>query len=67
MIKGNDWVVEKFKKLYDLIDDDNTLAKEDDKDWVWNKMSDYDTGIVPEKEELLRANKLWKKYNVTTI
>ena len=59
--KANNWIVIKFMKLYDLIDED-ALANVDEKKWVWDKMSDYDTGIVPEKEELTRANMLWKKY-----
>ena len=56
---GNDWVVEKFKKLYEGI----YGGEVDDKNWVRNKIQAYDCGIVPVKEELLKANKLWKKYN----
>ncbi len=69
MTKANDWIVKKFKKLYELIHNDipnsdnmPVTESEEDKLWVWDRMCDYDGGIVPEKSELVKANTLWKKY-----
>ena len=30
--------------------------------WVKNKIGEFDGGVVPNKEELDYANRLWKKY-----
>ena len=70
MVGANDWIVKKFKKLYELIHNDipnsdnmPVTESEEDKLWVWDRMCDYDGGIVPVVGQLKKANLLWKKYS----
>ena len=67
MNKSQDWIVERLKKLelsIKLHSDWNKPEGEAkvDIDWVGNKIGEFDGGIVPNKEELDYANRLWKKY-----
>ena len=65
--KSQDWIVERFKKLelsIKLHSDWNKPEGESKVDvrWVEDKMEEFDGGVVPNKEQLDYANRLWKKY-----
>ena len=65
--KSQDWIVKKFKKLEISMKLHSDWSKPDggatvDVGWVKNKIEEFDGGVVPNKEELDYANKLWKKY-----
>ena len=69
MDKSQDWIVKKFKKLEITIKLHGTWGKIDgeaktDISWVENKIEEFDGGVVPNREDLIYANKVWKKFNV---
>jgi len=61
-IKANDWIVTKMKKLINLIESKNPNIDDFNLRWVEAKMNDYNGGIVPEIEELKRANEIWLQW-----
>ena len=58
----NDWIVAKFKTLLERIEATNPSIDHFDLRWVQHKLEDYSGGIVPEREDLERANKLWLQW-----
>ena len=65
--KSQDWIVQRFKKLelsMKLHSDWNKPEGETTIDigWVKGKIEEFGGGVVPNKEELDYANRLWKKY-----
>tara|TARA_Y100000310_G_scaffold636_1_gene918 strand:- start:55 stop:300 length:246 start_codon:yes stop_codon:yes gene_type:complete len=66
-IRTQDWIIERFKKLEISIKLHSTWGKPEgeakvDVGWVENKIGEFDGGVVPNREELGYANRLWKKY-----
>ena len=64
---SQDWIVKRFKKLEISIKLHSTWGKPEGEavtnlNWVENKISEFDGGVVPNREELDYANRLWKKY-----
>ena len=60
--KSQDWIVTKFKKLEISMKLRNPPMDDPDLRWVGNKIGEFDGGVVPNREELDYANKLYKKY-----
>ena len=69
--KSQDWIVKKFKKLEISIKLRRTwgemeasafASKKTDLNWVENKIEEFDGGVVPNREVLNYANRLWKLY-----
>ena len=65
--KSQDWIVERFKKLELSMKLHSDWGKPEgettiDIGWVKNKIGEFDGGVVPNKEELDYANRLWKIY-----
>ena len=60
--KSQDWIVQRFKKLEISMKLRESQMGETDIGWVKGKIEEFDGGVVPNKEELDYANRLWKKY-----
>ena len=65
--KSQDWIVERFKKLKLSIELHSDWGKPDgdaktNASWVENKIEEFDGGVVPNREVLNYANRLWKLY-----
>ena len=60
--KSQDWIVQRFKKLEISMKLRNNSFGETDIGWVKGKIEEFGGGVVPNKEELDYANRLWKKY-----
>ena len=60
--KANDWIVAKFNTLLATIEAKNPNIDDFNLRWVEAKLEDYKGGIVPEREELERANKIWLQW-----
>ena len=65
--KSQDWIVQRLKKLEISIKLHGTWGKIDgeartDINWVENKIGEFDGGVVPNREVLNYANRLWKLY-----
>ena len=60
--RAQDWIVERFKKLEISMKLRDNPFGETDIGWVKSKIEEFDGGVVPNKEELDYANRLWKKY-----
>ena len=59
---GNDKVVAKMNILLATIEATNPSIDHFDLRWVEHKLEDFKGGIVPTKEDLLKANELYKKW-----
>ena len=58
----NDWIVDKFMHLMARIESHNPNIDDFNYRWVEAKLNDYKGGIVPEREDLERANKIWLQW-----
>ena len=58
----NDWVVAKMNVLLATIEATNPSIDHFDLRWVEHKLEEFKGGIVPEREDLLKANELYKKW-----
>ena len=59
---GNDKVVAKMNILLATIEATNPSIDHFDLRWVEHKLEEFKGGIVPMKEDLLKANQLYKKW-----
>ena len=59
---GNDKVVAKMNVLLATIEATNPSIDHFDLRWVEHKLEEFKGGIVPMKEDLLKANELYKKW-----
>ena len=60
--KQNDWIVDKFLKLQARMHAKNPSIDDFSLRWVDRKIVDYKNGIISEKVDLEKANKLWKEW-----
>ena len=64
MSYSHDNVIDKLLKLNERIAVDLTHDIEKDLHWCQRLISDVkDSGLVPDKQEFIMANLMWKKYN----
>ena len=57
-----DMVIDKFKALIKRIEDTNPNIDDFNYRWVEHKLEEMEAGILPEKDELIKANNIWNKY-----
>jgi len=60
--KQNHWIVDKFLKLQARMHAKNPNIDDFNLRWVERKLEDYGNGIIPERIDLERANKVWKEW-----
>ena len=65
-IKPNDWIVEKLVKLQSILNEAHNKrgrhVPQKDRSWVLGFTEEIDNGMIPEKADLEKVNKLWKEY-----
>ena len=59
---GNDKVVAKMNILLATIEATNPSIDHFDLRWVEHKLEDFKGGIVPTREDLLKANEMYKQW-----
>ena len=60
--KKQNWIITKFGDRYKRIESNNPNIDNFEYRWVEKKIEDLENGLVLEKEDLEKANAIWKKW-----
>jgi len=61
----NAWIVEKLVKLQDVLNvahNKNGRHVSSERSWILGFIQEVDNGMIPERADLEKVNKLWKEY-----
>ena len=61
-VKSRDWIVDKFLKLQARMHAKNPNIDDFNLRWVEHKIEDIKNGVILEKEDITKANQIWKEW-----
>ena len=61
-VKSRDWIVDKFLHLKARIENRNPSIDDFNLRWVEHKIEELNNGVILEKEDITKANQIWKEW-----
>ena len=60
--RQNHWIVDKFLHLKARIENKNPNIDDFNLRWVEHKIEELNNGVILEKEDITKANQIWKEW-----